>query len=166
MDPRLKKLKTMAQAWGGDIVGVSDAKWDALAHGDDLHGAPFSSNNLGILWEKKQIVYSGEVLWQEVIHEMGHVFACLSDPEKSDEFGFFGWEYAVAKLIRGAMSWIETQDTYTIGVLHIDGRRIGDSSCCFGDLSFANQSRVVKNRVQIARSLGLLDDNLKPLAIR
>jgi hypothetical protein len=169
----LQKLAGLATSWGGALREVSTEEFLKIAgltlskqfEGGKIwegpprrgfYGAPFTNHDLGVLWAKKQVVYSGTVGWPEVIHEMGHVFACRVNPNRSEEFDFLGWEYALAKYIEGPMDeWLRELRNYQIAS---DGRE-------FGDLSPSERFKFLQERLEIARQKKLVIGDV-PQSIR
>lgn len=153
----LQALKELARKWGGDIIEISQVEFNARLMENLLEDAPFSSHSLGVDYDAKVVYYSEDdpPPWWEMVHEMGHVFACRERPQVCDEYTFFGWEYAVFKML-GAIEggWTEAQKYYQIGN--------GDD---FGDLSAEEQAAIVSERVATAEAFGLIVGG-KPVAIR
>jgi hypothetical protein len=160
----IKKLRNLAQKWGGKLVELSRDDFDTRFGGKDpnnlrypkgLYNAPFSSHDLGIHWAKKQVIYSLPAEWPEIVHEMGHVFACKKNPGRSDESTFLGWEYAVALYIGGPMNeWDNCMGDYGV-----EGQE-------YGSLSKAEQQEVLAERLAFAKKKGLIAQDGTPLAIR
>lgn len=96
----LQALQELAHKWGGDIVAISQIEYNARVSEGLLDDAPFSSHSLGVDYDAKIVYYSEEdpPPWWEIVHEMGHIFACPDKPWDCDEYAFFGWEYQVFKL--------------------------------------------------------------------
>lgn len=94
-DQRIVKLKRRARAWGGRLIEIKNG--EGRPYG--MQQAPFSSKRIGVCYSEKIVYYSRECFIPEIIHEMGHVFACNHKPMNSDEWSFFGWEWILAKAI-------------------------------------------------------------------
>lgn len=126
--PEMAELRKLARSWGGDIIELSGEKYREMYMTDpDLSAAPFSSRQLGINWKEKIVYYAGNVDWAEVIHEMGHIFACDSPPDDVDEEGFFGWEFRLLKLIRGDMNvWLKSNGNYRLTALNGEIMELGN----------------------------------------
>ncbi len=147
----LAPLQALVQSWGGDLKQVEsdDPLWDHIA------AAPFSSW-LGVDHKRKVIYYTKEAQPGEVIHEAGHVFASSRTPNFSEEYDFFGWEFVVAVKVGLVDEWLETTGNYTIG---------GTDFVEFEDMTIDEQSDLLEERVQHARSLGLIQGD-EPMSIR
>lgn len=165
MTRELKALARYARAWGGKLLVVSEEKYKTYRALDDYSESPFSSHSLGVHWEQKLVV-TVDAPWDEVIHEMGHVFACLKTPRKSDEYEFFGWEYALALAIKAnAEIWCKGNRDYQLsGVSPEVG---GQKHVCyeFGHLTPKQKEWVLTERLEHARKTGLVINN-EPQAIR
>lgn len=177
------QLQALALSWGGEVKEVPTWRGPSLPNGEiavvsaaietfrrtyiakgSFSEAPFSGNDLGIVWEKKQVLFCGAVLWYEVVHEMAHVFACLREPNNSNEWDFFGWEYAMAKMLKGVPEWKAENGDYVV-TMPADGPYRG-AGRDFKVLTSKEQVTLIRDRVQVAKAAGLLDSNLKPKAIR
>lgn len=164
---RVKKLQALALSWGGQVIGLSKLEFEEAELKESYSEAPFSANNLGVIWEEKKIVFSGDVHWYELVHEMGHVFASRVCPYEADEVSFFGWEYALAKQLRGVSEWKEQNKDYAIApTLPSEKTGPGESWEEFGMYTNGRQMEIIRERVKYAKSVGLLDDALQPMAIR
>lgn len=160
MSREIQKLRRLARKWGGDLVGVNQKEWDRLKEERltdrtrPFHEAPFSSNDLGVHWPSRRVIYSGKVEWVEVIHEMGHVFATTENPEHVDEYDFFGWEYALVKLIGASIDeWVKHNKDYGV-------TENGYSE--FGDLSPGKRDELLKQCVAKGKELGIIDGLGRP----
>ena len=120
-----KLLGELCKGWGGELIRLRPKEFNALFHVPDgftehgsftkalpgYYSAPFTGERLGINWERRQVIYSGRVLWPGIIHEMGHVFVDRSylsswsaeEYDKDTEFSWFGWEYLMARKVGGVM---------------------------------------------------------------
>jgi len=161
-------LSEMARSWGGAIRCVSEDVFNKYAGAGEpsrthdgqawitqlnpvkgFYPAPFSTKNLGIFWSRKQVIYTGENMpWPDIVHEAAHVFACKVNPNRSNEWPFLGWEYAMAKYLGGPMTdWFKYMRDYVV-----DGKR-GDT---FGDLSPSRRHLLLQERIHAARDLKLV----------
>lgn len=168
----IKKLGQLAHQWGGELVELSRDDFDTRFGGKDsyqtprgLSMAPFSSNDLGTCFSKKQVIFAFPAEWHEVVHEMGHIFACKKAPGTSKEWTFFGWEYALAIYLGGekaGLEWIEANDHYGLG------RSVGRKydSWDFGGCSTQQRQEILEERVAWAKKNGLVAKDGTPLAIR
>jgi hypothetical protein len=153
---RLARLQDLARSWGGGIVELleDDKLWEA----DHINASPFSFK-LGLDHAHKTIYILEGAELGGIIHEMGHVFASAAEPSRSVEYEFFGWEFVVAAKIGIVEEWIESVGDYTVGGDHNAG--IVD----FKDMTIDEQSDLIEERVQHARTLGLVIGE-EPIAIR
>ncbi len=145
-------LKALASKWGGSVQEVDEDTFDEI---EDLELAPFTGARLGVVYATKTVYYCGDVPWVDLVHEMGHVFACNETPEGSQEWDFFGWEYAIVRKLRGVKLWVRSNSGYIIN-------KDGDT---FGELSRSERQATLRERVAHAHSTGLLK-NGEPQAIR
>lgn len=154
----LLRLKKCAVRWGGDLEDVSLEKWDErVKSAGDFWQAPFTNKKLGVAWNDKRICYasSDNVEWPHVVHEMGHVFACPITPDNSREVDFFGWEYALARHVRGLVAeWNFCNGNYQI-----------DDSYSWAEITAKKRAETLKERLAYARENGLVS-GLTPLTIR
>jgi len=164
MAREIQKLRRLARKWGGDLIRVSKAKWAEFKEEkltDRTHPfyeAPFTSNDLGIHWPTRRVVYCGEVHWPEVIHEMGHTFATNECPDHDEEFNWFGWEYALAKHIGGNIAeWVHHNKDYGI---------FDDASGEFGDMTPKAREKLLRERIAKGQELGIIDAKGRPLPVK
>ena len=124
--------------------------------------APFS-NNVGLNW-KKGIFYVLKSLNQdsdgsqasELIHEMGHLFACGIDPKKGDgedEIAFLGWEIALAKKLGVWREW-DSQNKHYI---------IDTNSTAWGDLKPRQKAAHASAFVKKAKKNGTVEADGTPI---
>lgn len=112
----IEKLNKITQKFRGSISELSDKDWNRYRNEFRFYEAPFT-NNLAIIWEEKKIVWKNkEPPWPHIIHEMGHLFACTDEEypgSGEDENSFFGWEYLLAKKIKGSIEeWNNDNNDY------------------------------------------------------
>lgn len=170
MGSELRKLRSLARAWGGDIVGVTKRAWDEIRSQGlsdrvvQFYAAPFTDRKLGIHWPSRRIVYQGEVMWFEVIHEMGHVFATNTPPDNSSEVGFFGWEYALVRHIGADLKvWEDSNSKYGIGSTDTRDGKWTDE---FGGLSAEERKKYLEDCVKEGQASGIIDADGRPICLR
>jgi hypothetical protein len=157
MHPSMLKLKVLCESWGGRLNYVSHLDYDLVKEQDGYFEAPFTGAQLGILWATKAIYYSDftDAHPYEIIHEMGHVFACAVPPYKSNEYDFLGWEYALCRHVGySPKAWVIGNRDYGVN----DGSEMGG-------LTPPQVRALLNERMAFARAIGLLQ-GYKPVAIR
>lgn len=149
-------LAELIGEWGGNL-------WLVDYFRDDEQ-SPFCSY-LGMDWDKFEILIcpldlpgKNPVNSGHLIHEMGHMFACIERPNKSIEFNFFGWEYALAKFIGCYKEWADSNRDY--GIL-TNGRNKD-----FGELDAEEKMEVLEEEVEKCKERGLITPSGFPIAIR
>ena len=90
-----------------------------------------------------------------LIHEAGHVIACNTEPRNSKEYPFLGWEFALA---------LELNVLQDLLFEHADYGITDDDT--IGMLSEDELSELIEERLDYARSIGIVDANDRALAIR
>lgn len=154
MSLEVQKLRDLARSWGGDILEVTSKGFKKIQERPDFFHAPFTNRKLGVDWRRRYII-GVDLYWPEVIHEMGHAFTTLDDPNSSDEFDFFGWEYQLAKFIGADVGeWCESNESYQI-------EQFGD----FGGLNSKDRRMVLQERVRRAKELSIVDKQGRPMAV-
>jgi hypothetical protein len=161
MDAVTKRLRTLARKWDGDIKEVAHNTFYKRTRGEhdpDFYPCPFFYN-MGIYWVGKTILFTGVGSWTTAIHEMGHIFASKYPPSslKTDEFSFIGWEYTLAKYVKGDIDmWHLHMKDYGVGV--------GDQFE-YGQLPLPKRDKWLEGRVAVATKNKLIIDGI-PQAIR
>lgn len=164
LEPRLRILCQKAKGWGARILLVGRDRFEEVKDQDGFSDSPFSRFDLGVDYRRK-IVYTGIALkdrapFEEVIHELGHVVACLKEPGESDEIDFLGWEYALAKELRGVRAWLSSNKNYAVG------DQFGTGVDELGELSSRKRQTVLNNCLAEARAQGLVTRDGFAQAIR
>jgi hypothetical protein len=157
MAGEIKKLEELCVKFGGKLLKVTQRQFQKMKEeGVPIDGyrtffeANFSSNDLGIHWPSRTIVYAGKVLWWEVVHEMGHVFAQQVDPNASeDEEEFIGWEYLLVKQVGDLKPWLEANENFSTGDLDL------------GDLTLGEQIAYLERSVLRGQELGIIGKDRK-----
>ncbi len=157
----INKLKRKIESWGGELI---------IQERNNFHlpCAPFNSN-LGLNFRGKKIyIYNlDKVSFGDVIHEMGHCFATKSLPNKSEEWNFFGWEYALVKNLRLSIKkWIENNSAYMVQYKYLPNILNSKNLFDFGDLNKNIRSSLLKERVAYAKKIKIVNKNNEAIAIR
>jgi len=159
----VKRCKALAQELGGNVKLI-----DHLLICDKLvtSRCPFS-NHLGVNWNEKIVYVSNMADISDIggmIHEMGHVFASNKPPDRSEEFMFFGWEYAAAKSIGLLKLWSKGTNNYVVGSDSLPPGHYVTTQ--WGDLNSFDKSFVIKDRLKLAIKNKMVAKDLYPLTIR
>lgn len=160
MDAVTKRLRTLARKWGGDIRQVDKATYYKITRGEhqpDFYPCPFFYS-MGLYWEGKKILFHGRGSWTSAIHEMAHIFACNLTPGnfKTDELSFIGWEYTVAKYVKGNMArWH----------LHMKDYGVGGPLEEYGQMPISERNKWLGKKVALAKKNKLIINGI-PQAIR
>ncbi len=172
MSTKVDHLIALAQIcrdFGGRLAIVSQREFDDLFHDVDdavwqdgeLSDAPFTAAH-GLWWRRK-IIYAVRDREEvgAIIHEMGHVFAAPHHPyhecSECREWNWFGWEIALARKIDAARSWSRHNANYSTG----EG---GGGQ--WGRLSAERRKKIVTDRIQAARKIGVIDTDGEPRSVR
>lgn len=162
----IAKLRPIARSWGGDIIEVSALRFNRLFNWQETHDnrrhqfspAPFIEWH-GVLYDKKLLfVVPRHASPNALIHEMGHVFACLTPPDDNlDETSFLAWEVLLARSVGLYREWSLGNSTYAV-----DG-----NGSEWSQVSASVKAKVVRESLAQAIGLGSVDpDTLTPRAIR
>lgn len=155
---QMARLSKYCSTWGGALIEIPQGPFEALKEEEAFSEAPFTNGDLGIYWKAKMVFYTSRTPIHpvEVIHEMGHVFACKKAPADADEFPFLGWEYRLAlKVGIEHATWFNVNRDY---VVEEGGRALSD-------FSKAQQEPLVEKLIAEAKKRGLLQRNL-PVPLR
>lgn len=162
------KIKTnlvnLCESWGGKLILKNDT--------DNHHrlvkqSCPFQ-DGLGIDFSKK--IVSCEKYQKinpgAIIHEMGHVFASRKNPNSNnsspdDEWGFFGWEWAVAKKVGLLFNDFAKSNRDYLVYMPNGFKKLSD----FGSLSISTQSKVLKEAALLSIEKKLIVKG-QPVSIR
>ncbi len=111
-------------------------------------------------WHRKVIYADPSTKAADIIHEMGHVFACKVNPERSEEYLFLGWEYVVALSIgMTEPEWAEQMKDYMVtDVYTLSDVFHGRYNLLWGVFR--------QEWLDTARAHGLIDAQQQPLTIR
>ena len=155
---QIAKLQKLCKSLGGDLIALSSEQFDNKRN-KTFYECPFARGQLGLDFSKKHVLYAGPPVWPEIIHEMGHVFACKKAPPFSEEWSFLGWEYAVCLYIQGNIDeWKQNMGAYQVG-----GINDGDE---FGPLPDTVQQALLLERLAYAKQHKLVSDEGVPLTVR
>lgn len=168
MTDEIDKLRDLCRSWGGDLIELTRDEFRTGVSKFEM--APFSSGDLAVLWSRKQIVYAEDVMWTEVIHEMGHTFACLKEPRDSREWDFFGWEHAVClHLGLDVEEWARNNRDYVID-FHRDTDAPDELRAVkytdFGNFDPEMRAKVIAEAKACSKREGLIAEDGRPIAIR
>ncbi len=166
MNEPMQRLFAMIEGWGGKLERVNYVTYAEFVRARPLSfaPAPFTSADFGIFWKDKLFVYTDRVAIRpsELIHEMGHVFACLTPPRDLDteEVDFLGWEYVLACAVGvDPVVWRRDNDQYMVTLPQSDGPV---EMQALNDSEFAI---LMADRVFAAEKFGTIINGL-PVAIR
>lgn len=142
----------MAQRWGGKVVHLTDQQFYYIGRQPGVSSAPFTGW-LAVDYDKKT-VYCLDPTWYNLLHEMGHVFASRLPPRQSSDFDFLGWEWVVARQLKGVRKWLTGNADYGVG-----------PEADLGDLTPAQVHVLLKERLEEAVRQGLVV-NGKAVSVR
>lgn len=164
MATEIDRLGWLCRAWGGKLLVVPEVEFDDLSEAPGFSSAPFTSYDLGVLWNEKLIVTVEGADWFNIIHEMGHVFA--SPSELGDEFEFFGWEYLLAQRVGDVKQWIAGNKDYGISLADVGfpEKTLGTSKD-FEFFTAEEREQILERAVEISTENGCVKNNV-PVAIR
>lgn len=150
----------MARRWGGDIIQVSQSRFQALTEEGQFGFRQVLfhevGDGMGIDWMERRVYFYGEPDWVGVIHEMAHAFSTLESPAHSSDEQFLGWEFALCKLVRGD---IETWKKESAG-------RPVPGTKSFGELSPKRQDALLARQIRKGQKEGIIDAKGRPLPVR
>jgi hypothetical protein len=160
---KLKYLEGLCRSWGWEITEVSSKRYDELRKTSEFYEAPFTSN-LGISFQLKSIIWTDEVSWPSLVHEMAHVFATTKSMYRVNELDFLGWEYQLAITLNGVEEWLEDNRGYMLGDLDdirkyvkcIDAINYDDFICELGQLPVKLKSEFLSSCLRSAEQRGLI----------
>ena len=154
---QIAKLQKLCKSLGGDLIALSSEQFDNKRN-KTFYECPFARRRLGLDFTKKKVLYADEPVWTEIVHEMGHVFACKKAPPFTKEWSFLGWEYAVCLYLGGDLSvWKHDMRDYVVE---------GDDQEDFGSLSDSAQNELLVERLKHAQQHKLVSDEGVPLTVR
>lgn len=163
-DVVLARLRDVVAGWGGTFQTLTLKQYVDLWARDwdrempQLSEAQASSCELGVNWTSKTLFHTGPVIWADLVHEMGHVFAAREPIDDQAEGTFFGWEYQLVRQVGADLGvWRRANDEY---VVDFEGKSSGK------ELTDDQWSRMLAARVLESRAHGLLDECMQPLALR
>ncbi len=117
----VQRVIRKVESWRGKVEAVDEeffnGRHDERRHIPDsqFSEAP-TGDALAINWEEKTLYYIPEKLtpWDVgfMIHEVAHIFATKDPPEEAFEEAWLGWEYMLAKELKGFRIWHRCLDGY------------------------------------------------------
>lgn len=161
----LTPFAQLCESWGGKLVyhtqflfkrlfrrpehdRISEAFTEAPAA--PWHGINYQAKTVYVVPEHATI--------NGVIHEMGHVFACCDDPDKSDESDFLAWEVAVAFKLKCYREWSLGNSTHGTGMItgctYDDGKYIGDE---WGQINARCKAEFIRMCINYGLKVGNLE---------
>lgn len=163
----LDALAAWARRHGGRLIRasrerslaqVSPRYQEAPFGAKTIDGSVDEADQLGIIWEEKRVFCSPNVIYPDVIHEFGHVFAALCRPSMKDatpnEEAFFAWELLMAQRLGPKEIWYECNEGYSI-----------NTGSDFGAVSAAEQAAFLQRSTEAGIKAGCIVRG-KPVAIR
>ena len=116
--------------------------------------APFK-RGLGVRWAEKEIVAIEGMDWPSLVHEAGHILASKEPPQRSDEYAFLGWEFALCQHLGLPLrEWYEQNRDYSLDYW-IEGTIYYSyvSELLFGS---AEWDGLIEDRIKESSDLGLI----------
>jgi len=155
----IRALARICRQLGGRLAIISQRAFDTLfdsridhrCGGEELSEAPFADAHG--LWWKKKIVYAvrGRENVNNIIHEMGHVFASPHHPDcgcdACHEWNWLGWEIVLARQIKAMPTYSYHNARYALGE---------SGKYAWGKISPARRKKIVAGRIAYARKEGFI----------
>jgi hypothetical protein len=138
------------RSWGGNVIHLNEDEFEDVHNDVYFFLAPFCDDNLGINWKNKIIYFEGKENIPNMIHEAGHLFASKDNPNESDEWSFFGWEYKLAQELKIIDEWDAANFGYQVDLEESTG------SVPWSSLTQAERAKVIGNRLVEAKKIGLI----------
>ena len=162
--PAIPRLASLCSQWGGALEIVDEQCWRDLFTKRRRQGyAEFPISHVGqygVHWESKRVfVVADGARVQPVIHEMAHVFASLTRPDWCNEYAFLGWEIALARQVDAYAAWSR-------GMCQVGYTVENEGGTEWAALTRGERDAVIDDRLEHARRIGIVDENLRPRAIR
>jgi hypothetical protein len=156
---QLAALARVCRQLGGRLAVVSQGAYDRLFDAtpndndaDGLSDAPFTSAH-GLHWRNKVVyVVRGREEVGSIIHEMGHVFAAAHPPDHGygcdvcHEWGWLGWEIALARQVDAMRTWSRHNVRY----------QIGEGGGSWGKITPERRRGIVWRRIAHAKTAGFI----------
>lgn len=121
---KINQLIKLAHKLGGRVRNVKKQVFDVIFYTESIDElnfsvAPFAGANedLGIDWNNKIVYFCDSekpMHWGGILHEMGHIFCSVRPPNSSEEFNFLGWEYFIARKLKGVNDWFSYNSNYIV----------------------------------------------------
>lgn len=155
------RLVNLCKFWGGELILGNNIENHYIIV---KHSCPFQMG-LGINHSKKIISCRHDISINTgaIIHEMGHVFASRLSPDDSDEWSFFGWEWAVAKKVGLLLkNFILQNKEYLV---YKPSNSSFNKLVSFGNLSVSDRRKLLKTATELSIKKKLIV-NGQPVSIR
>lgn len=157
----LTYLARLCRRWGGEIVFMPKADFhalhfklsadDGLTIGPDGNHAVDRPNRRILAVEHQHNVGT-------LIHEMGHAFLAEAAPSNPGEFDWLGWEIVLARRAGCYRVWSKQNAGYAMNLE--EGERE------WGELTAEQLRRVIADRIDYARKIGIVSQRGEPLCTR
>jgi hypothetical protein len=145
-----KKLERLIQRWGGQLIRLTGEQFYYIERTPGVSAAPFIAD-YAVHYEKRQI-FCVTPIWYYLIHEMGHVFA--SPSMKASEYDFLGWEFLLARQLKGVDAWLRSNADYGVS-----------PDADLGGLSKSEVAELLADRVEDGKRQGIIRRG-RPVSIR
>lgn len=161
MTPELARVIALANRRGACVRVVDQDAWDRAADRGQFHEAPFSHLSLAID-ERDRIVYvlasnaNDKEAAGSVVHELAHLHASRRETVRNaNEYGWMGWEFAVAREARVRRVWDLAMKDYGLGdapagLEDLDGME-------WGEITRGERRVIIADRMKAARKRGIVD---------
>lgn len=157
-------LTALVKGWGGSVEMVPQMTLEGF-EGDETFSMSPAADGMGVFYGDRRVIHDGRAHWADLIHEAGHVFACPEVPSASQEFDFFGFEYAVARKLHAPLDrWHDRLGSYQVdAVPGVDSGRYSS----WDKLKWKQREAHIRERIWKARLLGIISKKgLEPTPIR
>ncbi len=157
MSRAIAYLSRLCRRWGGSLELVSESKFSELRNRPGTSDHPARRHAIDRPRRAVFAIYD-KANPGTIIHEMGHVFLEEGDPLYTYEPDWLGWEVVLARRARCFEVWSEQNDDYEIELDDVD-----TEWACLGASS---QRRFIADRVQHAKTIGIVSRDGVPLCTR
>lgn len=159
MTSPLAYLSQLCRRWGGMLLLLPRADFRSMARCSGFTGHPDRHHAID-RGQRLVIADRRRANPGTIVHEMGHVFLDEGNPVDCYEPDWLGWEIVLARMARCYRIWSMQNADYELA------NTCGLPNVSWGWLTNAEKQRVIADRIDYAKAIGIVNRDGEPLCTR